>query len=72
MELEKRMMEICSFYDYDINRSNGGEITISDFFGENLYKYDSAEELIKDWEYTCKTINDDYIKNGLEKPFKWL
>lgn len=72
MELEKRMMEICCFYDYDIICRNDEEIIITDVCNENVFKYNSAEELVKDWEDICRISNDDYILNGLEKPFKWL
>lgn len=36
------------------------------------YEYESAESMIEDWTEICRETNRDYIKNGIEKPFKWL
>lgn len=69
---EKRMMKICSFYEYEIMCRSRRGIVIRDSCNGNIYRYHSAEELVKDWEYICRISNDDYIKSGLEKPFKWL
>lgn len=52
------------------------------FFGKNIeketeegelrhYEYESAEDMINDWINICKTTNEDYVKNGQEKPFIW-
>ena len=52
------------------------------FFGKNNekdtedgilrhYEYKSAEEMVNDWLDICKTTNEDYVKNGQEKPFGW-
>lgn len=99
-EVEERMAEICSFYDYGFCWNDKGNIAINNgyycgwheeyygFFGKNIeeditinenldgdlrhYEYQSAEEMVKDWESICRVTNDDYVKNGSEKPFKWL
>ena len=36
------------------------------------YEYQSAEEMVKEWTDACKQSNEDYVKNGLRKPFEWL
>lgn len=57
------------------------------FFGKNIemdleeneeldgdlrhYEYESAEAMVNDWIEICKATNEDYVKNGQEKPFKW-
>lgn len=71
--MEKRMMKICEFYEYDIYREKDGGIKISNFImPENVYRYHSAEELVKDWEFICEMTNKDYMENGMEKAFEWL
>ena len=35
------------------------------------YEYESADAMVNDWLNICKTSNEDYIKNGNERPFDW-
>lgn len=95
-DVEERMAEICSFYDYGFAWDDNGKIVINNgfycnwhenyykFFGRNIekdntedgilrhYEYESAEDMVKDWLNICETTNEDYVKNGLPKPFEWI
>lgn len=94
-DVEERMAQICSFYDYGFNWNEKGNIVINNgfgcdwhqefykFFGKNIektienrelrhYEYMSAEKMLTEWLPICKATNDDYTKNGQNKPFPWV
>ena len=68
-EIEEHMAEICSFYEYQFSWNENGNIVIDN--KDNQYEYESAEAMVNDWLSICKESNEDYVKNGLEKPFGW-
>lgn len=67
---QERMLKICDFYGYEFCQNDEGRIVICN--SENRYEYDSVELMLKDWKDICKITNDDYIENGLKKPFSWI
>ena len=56
--------EIYQFYGKNFEKDVDGDIL-------KHYEYESAESMIQDWLDICKESNQDYIKNGQEKPFPW-
>lgn len=70
-EVEDHMVEICNFYEYSFSWDESGKIDIRSYCG-HLTRYNSAEDMVKDWKAICKRTNDDYLANSLPKPFPWL
>lgn len=72
-DTERRMAQICEFYEHTFSWDEDGSIHIADSLSPdtNTFCYRNAKEMVDEWEASCRQTNRDYRENGQKAPFPW-